>query len=247
MNNNCISDKNIEFENSPDKYQFKRNLNLEILRKDFNKYDNGIYSYVLTTVTNENGNFKQWGCAPNFQGKYVTLTTCKHCMRSYKTPDEWSNMWIAGFGDLNIESKKNFLFYLMRIKIAFISFKELWEFLNDDKETQKIKNSRYNPFGDIFEPKKEFSLNDELKMTENNFNFYHEPIDGHKHKDRNESWKKDIYSICKVTNRRPALLVGDENNTFYWSKPMIYFKEKLPRNCILDKNIKDFVTKLREK
>ncbi|MGC9779575.1 MAG: hypothetical protein HZR80_10070 [Candidatus Heimdallarchaeota archaeon] len=246
--NNCKSSGNhINLENAPDKNRFKRNIRLEKLTEILNEYNNEIYSYVLSSVKYDKSKFKQYGCAPNFQGNYVTLTTCKHYMRSYRKPQDWLNVWIAGFGDLNNELKKNFLFYLMQVKIAFISFKELWNFLKDDKETQNIKNSRFNPYGDIFEPKDEFTIIEENNAKDKSFKFYHIPIDGHKHLDKYESWKRDIFRFYKTTKRRPSLLVGNENNTFYWSKPRIYFKKRLPRNCKMFENIQDFIKFLEEK
>jgi len=247
MNINKSNRTHLCLENSPAKDRFRRNMRLEKLSKVLNEYTNEIYSYVLSSIKYENGYFKQYGCAPNFNGKYVTLTTCKHYMRSFREPQDWKNVWIAGFGHLNNESKKNFLFYLMQIKIAFISFIELWNFLDSDKETQNIKNSRFHPYGDVFEPKKDSRVNDEKEAKDKSFEFYHMPIDSHKHKDKHESWKKDIYKYYMNLKRRPALLVGNEDNTFYWSKPLIYFKEKLPRNCKKFGNIQEFIGLLEEK
>jgi len=240
------SNKNLSkllIENTPGKDCFKKNLSLFKLKNELKVSEKEIYSYVLTSLSKDNGNIKQNGCGPNLQGKFITLTTCKHYMRSFRTTKNWEDIWIAGFANVNIDPDKNFLFYLMKVKKAFISFKEVWKYLEDYKETQEIKNSSINPYGDIFEPNTHYSNMDEDKETENSYKFYCDPIINHKH--QSKAWKKDIYKFYKNMKRRPALLIGDENHSFYWTKPVIYFNKRHPRTKKHD-NIQLFIDKLKE-
>ena len=108
------------------------NKPLSALKKALKNEGGVIYTYVLTTVeADSHGSFVQTGSAPNFQGGLITLCTCKHLMRTNRTPNNWECVWIAGFTGINILSDhRNYLFYLMRVKEAFSSHKELWDWLS---------------------------------------------------------------------------------------------------------------------
>jgi len=217
------------------------NLTLEELKERLKNESGEVYSYVVTTVKYRNGEFLQTGSAPNFQGNLITLCTCKHLMRTWKGVSEWKGIWIAGFTSMGL----NYLFYLMKVSEAYPSHKALWE--NLPEEARKVKNARYNPCGDVYEPKP--NIKNEFDPSQ-----YYEPIKNHLHAKRckpakckrNECpWHKDINYIDRRTKRRPALLVGDPTFSFLWSRPMIYFKYKHPRQKVF-RNIRSFILSLEE-
>jgi len=105
-----------------------KNLSLKELVQKLREEKGEVYAYVLTTIKYENGEFIQTGSAPNFQGGLITLCTCKRFMRTWKPVQEWKGVWIAGFTSTQITStRKNYLFYLMKVSNAYPSFKSLWE------------------------------------------------------------------------------------------------------------------------
>lgn len=208
-------------QNWPKSGKLKKNMDntLNTLKEVLEDIDGIVYAYVLTTV-NEDGGFVQKGSAPNFQGSLITLSTCKHYMRTYMFPKDWKGVWIAGFTGIDtMKDHLNYLFYLMRVQNAFQSHKELWDWL--DPSAKKAKNARYNTCGDVYEPMP--SLKNPLKASE-----YYPPIKNHVH-EKNDYWYKDINYLSSKTQKRPALLVGDPTFSFLWSQPKIYFRDKLPR------------------
>ena len=205
--------------------KLKENMNktLNTLKRVLEKSKGTIYVYVLTTVkANGHGGFIQMGSAPNFQGGLITLCTCKHWMRTWRTPDAWKNVWIAGFTGVNIlGDHKNYLFYLMQVQKAFYSHKELWDWL--DPTVKKAKNASKHKCGDVYEPTP--NLTDPFDPSH-----YCEPIKEPKHVHfKNNDWFKDINYTNTKTKRHPAVLVGAPEYSFLWSRPKIYFKDKLPR------------------
>ena len=192
---------------------------------------------VLTTVNEDGVCFVQKGSAPNFQGDLITLTTCKHYMRTYRFPVDWKDVWITGFTGVNtMEDHLNYLFYLMRVQDAFQSHKELWNWL--DPSMRRAKNARYNTCGDVYEPMP--SIKDPFRALE-----YYPPIKNHVHK-KNDNWYKDINYLSSKTKRKSALLVGDPTFSFLWSQAKIYFKDKLPRTKKWD-DMQDFTQLLMSK
>lgn len=190
-----------------------------------------VYAYVLTTVERNSGGFVQTGSAPNFQGGLITLCTCKHFMRSWRSYDAWKGVWIAGFTGINtVESGGNYLFYLMRVRHAFQSHNDLWAWL--DTPTRAAKNATHYRCGDVYEPTP--ALKNPFKVSG-----YHKPCSNHIHW-KNDDWHKDINYLNTNGKRRPALLVGDPDHSFLWSQPKIYFRDKLPRTKKLD-HIEDLI------
>jgi hypothetical protein len=87
-----------------------------------------VYSYVVRSISLQAGNFLQCGSAPNFEGDCITLCTCMHHMRAYKTSEDWRSgkFWIAGFTSGTSEfAGRNWLVYLMRVGEAYPSHHEL--------------------------------------------------------------------------------------------------------------------------
>ncbi len=224
----------------PQDGELKANMNktLNTLKRvSENGGDERVYAYVLTTVkVDRHGGFVQTGSAPNFQGGFITLCTCMRQMRTYRKADAWKDVWIAGFTGVNIlGDHRNYLFYLLRVKEAFHSHKELWDWL--DSTVKKAKNASRYKFDEVYEPLP--NLTDSFDRNQ-----YCEPIKEPKHVHfKNDQWFKDIDYINTKTKRRPALLVGAPDYSFLWSRPKIYFNDKLPRTMYLD-NIREFITKL---
>jgi len=237
MVKDCYSDDKSVCQDWPKRGKLKENIDMSLNELKGIITDNEVvYSYVLTTIDLQDGFFIQKGSAPNFQGGLITLCTCKHFMRTYRSPLDWKNIWIAGFTSVNTtKDHLNYLFYIMRIKNASQSYKELWDWLDDS--VRRAKNARYNKCGDVYEPKPG------IKHEFNPKNYF-EPIKNHVHRKNNE-WHCDIDYLNNRTGKRPALLVGDPSFSFLWSQPKIYFKNKHPRTK--KSNVRDFVQSLESK
>ncbi len=134
-----------------------RNSNLSLLKNLYHNNDATVYYYVIATVVNEDQNFIQTGCGPNFQGGYISLCTCKHYIRTFLTLDQWIGKWIAGFSGLNAGNGRNALVYLMRIEYAYPSHASIWFSKDLPRRTIRAKAATNNKFGDIFEPISEYS------------------------------------------------------------------------------------------
>lgn len=190
----------------------------------FGKED--VYAYVLTTLKlDDEGHFVQEGSAPNIEGGWITLCTCKHFMRTLRRPDEWPGTWVAGFdGCSQNQGEGNALFYLIRVQTAFQSQKALWEKGPLPANVKAIKCASNNPLGDLYERRGgaswEFSPGS-----------YRRPMLGHSHRksSKSEQWRNDI--AYESRSKRPALLVGAPRLSFLWSRPMLHLDSQLPRNC----------------
>lgn len=220
----------------PVKGPLKENMNksLEYIRELLSKEKTPLYAYVLTTVKVIDGHLVQTGSAPNFQGGVITLCTCKHYMRTWRTPEEWKGIWIAGFTGNVLKDGKNYLFYLMKVQEAFMSHRDLWRWL--PPSAREAKNARFNECGDVFEPKKDSA--EPYNPLE-----YYPPCNEHVHAKR-DLWHKDIDYINRKTKRRPALLAGNPHQSYLWSKPVIYLKGH-PRTKKWE--FEDFIGSLRER
>jgi len=213
------------------------NLSLNNLKKLMATYENKeIYSYVLTTVNHKDGTFKQTGTGPNFEGGLITLCTCKHYMRAYKDPKDWEGVWISGLVNKN---NKTYLLYIMKVKNAVDNMYDLCKML--PHKTLEIKSANNSIFGDVYTPVKNFISSDDKFDVKN----YNKPIKGHKHK---KIYQKDIKYPKKRIKRNPALLVGDPQKSFIWTKPTIEIchpdKKMFARGC-KHWNINKFFTNLR--
>jgi len=220
---------NLYSENWPNKNEYNQNLNLTLLKKQLAGHDVIGYSYVIRTIRYQNQHFKQIGCGPNFQGGLVTLCTCKHQMRTWRDTKDWRGIWIIGVSNLTeINLDKNYLIYMMKVKESYNSFEDLWN--NLPNNTKKIKNTRANKFGDVYQPREDI---DNPYKPDN----YFKSIGTHCH----NTEKSIIYDICYFDNkRRPAMLVGDPKLTFIWLKPIISLKHKHVRGNPLYKNKNKF-------
>lgn len=174
-----------------------------------------VYVYVLTTVKVRNGSFVQTGSAPNFQGSYISLCTCKHKDRASaprsgcRGPDEadpWKGIWVAGLCS-RTESRPRGLFYLMLVGQTFASHAECWRGLGGPS----AKSAHRDPFGDIYEP---LVQADSAPWSERS---YKPHLAEHCHNSR--ARKYDI--VTSHYNRHPQLLVGDPKQSFLWSEPRV--------------------------
>jgi hypothetical protein len=235
---NCGGEQN---QRSPeDRRYVNRGLDTvwEQLRTEQTHKNIELYVYIVDTVKPRhnapaNHSFIQTGSAPNFQGGYITLCTCKHRMRSYKRNiEEWGkNVWIAGFTNRSEPgfSRKNWLFYLMKIGKAFKTHRELAEFFtNKSPETVEAKRADKNFLGDLFVPVNKPNLELQKPWLEPS-NYIAPKIGRHCHRmpDDPSDWEHDIRST--YFGRNPALLLGEIEKSFLWFDPIIWYSEALPR------------------
>lgn len=214
------------FQEYPKKGKLKDNMNptLNKLLAKLRNEQGTVYAYVLTTIKSENGQFFQWGCAPNFQGGLITLCTCKHFMRTWRDTFDWKGVWIAGLTSINLMGdNRNYLFYLIKVAESFPSLKAIWEHLSE--AVRSTKNARINPLGDIYEPKQD-------TRDEFDYSYYYPPVKSHVHEVKNQ-WREDIGYNDKY-GKRPALLVGGLEYSFLWSLPIIHLKNRHPRTKLWD-------------
>ena len=193
-----------------------------------------VYLYVINTIEiSDSGVFIQRGSGPNFQGSEVTLCTCKHFMRSFRTPERWENTWVAGFCSSRY-GHENSIVYLMQIDAAYEDFCSLW--LDLPERSRKTKDATGNCLGDIYRPAR-------LCLNPKSHECYETPVEGHSHKSKINpaGWIWDIEAAFK--GRSPALLRGSPKNTFLWSKPQLRLPFILHRGQ-KKMNLKELLTTL---
>jgi hypothetical protein len=178
------------------------------------------YCYVIETIKRRGTAFVQTGSGPNFQGGRITLCTCKHWMRTFLAPKDWVGKWIAGFTGREAGDGKNYLVYLMKVRLAFESQYALWHSGKIPEATRRAKAASHSIFGDLFQPKKGGSAF--------NPDSYLQPVSGHVHQ-RRRTWRKDIRYCHGCSGRPPALLVGDVSCSFLWNTRLIAHKGRLHR------------------
>lgn len=182
-----------------------------------------VYSYIVATVKYPEGVFIQTGSAPNFQGDVISLCTCKHFMRSFRGIDSWRDTWIAGFTGIGAgKVRRNALIYLMKVRVAFESYSDLWYSEDVPDAVKQAKLASENKHGDIFQPKSKPADN----RDKYDFKRYCPPISDHVHKD---VWHKDINYEKGVCGRKAALLIGDEQYSYLWNQPQLFHSEQLNR------------------
>jgi hypothetical protein len=216
----CISDFSQPF---PQTGRLAENLNLSLddLCRKIGGTQATVYSYIVATVKNHEGDFVQKGSAPNFQGDLITLCTCKHRMRTFHDMLEWKNKWIAGFTGVEAGNGSNVLVYLMKVGYTFESHSDLWNSKEISWGTKQAKTTHLHKCGDIYEPKDAFVGPFDCQS-------YVPPCKEHSHY-KDDGWYKDIdYKGCK--GRKPVLLAGDTDYSFLWEKPKVVYNGRLPRN-----------------
>ncbi len=170
-----------------------------------------VYCYVETSIELHGYDFVQCGSGPNFQGGLVTLCTCKHLMRSGQSERAWPGSWVAGFTSRTLipNDGRNFISYLMKVGRAYHSHRELWD--NIPEDVREAKAADHHRLGDLYRPAG--SNGDPFDPAS-----YVEPRADHSHCELGE-WQEDINYP-----RRAALLVGDPELSFLWSRPAIALK-----------------------
>ena len=185
-----------------------------------------VYAYVVRTVDIDNGRLEQTGSGPNFAGDRITLTTCKHQMRAYKTPEDWAPktkggskgaFWIAGFtSSTKAFEGFNWLVYLMKVGESYASQYDIvmaWR-RQHQAAALNAKFAHLHKLGDIFEPIKDLEPHGARQFEPSS---YKRPIEGHRHQNH---WDNDINYLWRSI-RHPALLVGDRRYSYIWTRPMI--------------------------
>ncbi len=185
--------------------QSNMNFSLAALRERLAAEGGTLYAYVITSIKWDNEGFQQTGCAPNFQGDFITLCTCKHKMRTLLDTKSWHGKWVAGFTSINAVGNRQWnLVYLMQVGQAFETHAQLWNALPE--RTRQGKAANKHRLGDLYQPAS-----------------YKLPHEAHvHHSDRNpDGWHNDI-TYSKPSRHPAALLVGDRHHSFLWDTPLIY-------------------------
>lgn len=178
-----------------------------------------VYGYVVATVQPVQGPFQQRGSGPNWQGNLITLCTCKHTMRATLKPEEWMRgKWVVGLtGWSRAFANTQSLVYLMKIGSAYSSHAELVQSLQNAGLSAVVaaKDASVHPLGDIMTPSQSgFDWHDPFA--------YSAPVLGHAHRKTEDStdWHRDVDHRTKW-GTRPALLVGDPEHSFRWTRPIV--------------------------
>ncbi len=177
-----------------------------------------IYCYIMTSIQNGDNTLQHIGSGPNWQGGIITLCTCKHLMRTFRTIEDWPGTWVAGFSNIRAGDGKNVLIYLMRVEHAFESHYDLWHALPSRVRLAKATDT--NTLGDVYKP-----LGADTQEDPFNICRYHQPHPSHK---RKYEMIKDI-NYRRNDNHRAALLVGDVKYSFIWDQCKITFKDNIGR------------------
>ena len=191
------------------------NFSLDVLRERLTSVNGTLYAYVITSIKWDNERFQQTGCAPNFQGDFITLCTCKHEMRTLLDTKSWHGKWVAGFTSINAVGNRQWnLVYLMQVGQAFETHAQLWNALPE--RTRQAKEANKHRLGDLYQPKAQSS--DPYQLAS-----YKLPHEAHvHHSDCNpDGWHNDI-TYSKPSRLPAALLVGDRHHSFLWDTPLIY-------------------------
>lgn len=192
--------------------------------------DHTVFAYVLSTLRLEATDpiqpriFGQVGSGPNLEGGAVTLTTCKHYMRSTGTFSRAlgrGGVLVAGFCSSTITpDQQNALFYLGRVERTFETHSDLAEAL--PAETRRAKAVTGNYLGDLFEPSNQTTALRDFEGTS-----YLLPKTGHSHFDQMRHPGSTLDSLQADLNapdrRRAQLLLFDPLKTWTWRLPLIFW------------------------
>jgi hypothetical protein len=258
MNKGCC-DSGKDFQPWPDKGNLgsdkHKNIGLKTLKEKLRNGRGPVHAYIATTVkaarnpaNNSDKEFSQKGCGPNFQGDRITVCTCRpdlHRFNSEKNQDpdlKYRGHWYAGFTGAKVDPCENYLFYLVRVEKAFRSQKQIFEYLKETSpEVIRAKNATENAWGDLYQPKP--NVSDEWNPSN-----YERPVLGHcHHRDlEDRRWHEDIEYLGPC--RRVALLLGDQEHSYLWSKPLICKRSKFtsPRGGQRYSTLQELLSALRE-
>ncbi len=227
----------------PDDGLLAKNLNLTFsdLAKRIGTTGGAAFSYVVRTVEFDRTDlrFEQHGSAPNFQGSYLTLCTCKHQMRSCLDSSEWKGTWVAGVTSRCRYQRRHWLFYLTRVSRAYESHADLWHSLPAVVQAAKSAQKQY--LGDLFRPKGRLAGNGRYDPRR----YFTPSRHSHRQSSCDNGWHNDIEYWCADRYGRPSLLVGDPKFTFLWAQPFIFFDDAHCRNFKKWKSLIDLLGRLR--
>jgi hypothetical protein len=142
-------------------------------------------------------------------------------MRTYLSPDDWKDKWVAGFTGLGAGRGRNALVYLTKIAHAYESHYDLWYSNEISSKTKQAKSATLSRYGDLLEPLGE-SVDPYDPLS------YHSPNEAHSHS-KNNSWHGDVRYTSDRCVHEAALLVGDPEYTFLWDRPTIFFPSSIGR------------------
>lgn len=189
-----------------------------------------IYVYPHHEIRLEDGQFRQTRSGPNWEGNVVTMTTCKHLMRTYSTIDRKVGSEVGFVGVTNKLEGENYILYAGVIYKRFDSNYDLGEYLRKNhKATYDIKLATNNRLGDIFEP---YDADDKYEVL-----CFEDPTPDHCRAEENDSkgnpkWWKDI-SYESRSGVRPKCLTF--NPVTVHTKPIYCWTGKLGRSGVVFK------------
>lgn len=213
--------------------QDKPQSNLNVNSYDLLKILEGvetIYIYPHHEIKMIDNMFAQTRSGPNWEGGVLTMATCKHLLRTYKTIEAKKT---AFCGVTNKLDGENYIMYVGVIDKTFGSNFDLNCYLSKHHpEAIKAKLSTDNRLGDIFLPVTQLTGDD--KYDSMNFE---EPCDDHCRKEENDSkgdakWFKDIEYVTR-NGTRPKCLIF--NPATVHTKPVYTWEGKLGRSGIVIK------------
>jgi hypothetical protein len=213
---------NLDYQPFPSRGRLARHLNLplETLRQALPATSATVYAYVVATVKNRDGRFVQYGSAPNWQGGVLTLCTCKHYMRTFRTPDNWQGVWLAGFTGVRETDGRHALVFLTRIADAVPSQADLWQSTALTTSAKRAKDASRHIHGDLFRPA-------DFDSDPFDPGAYVLPHADHDHVG-DERWHSDI-DYTSRSGQRPAFLVGDPAHTYLYDCPALFAPFRLGR------------------
>ena len=172
------------------------------------------YAFPMHLVNLVNNQFQQTRSGPNWQGGVLTLTTCKHRLRTGKPIADWVGVWLAGFTP-KVGCGDNYLLFLAQVRLAFASNYELGAYLAVRRPSvyfAKLVNT--STLGDIYQAKRVLPYTEQYDWQN-----YTEPV-GHVRmelKNNEPKWHKDI-NYVGAGGRQPAMLLFSK--TYLYSKPV---------------------------
>lgn len=131
--------------------------NLPLLKTTLREWQNAeLRLYTQHEIFYEEGILKHTRSSPNWDGGFVTYSTCKHLMRTYKPRIEWPDTWIAGLCPAHCEN--NTILFVGCIHMAFESnfhLRHHIQVLESKFPYARSKSADINPRGDLYTPKDE--------------------------------------------------------------------------------------------
>ncbi len=220
-----------------------RNLDLtlsQLVRKVGRSKQGGV-SYILSSVKLHRAAllFEQHGSAPNFQGDFLTLCTCKHQMWSSLDTAEWEGKWVAGFTSRCIYQGRHWLFFLARVATAHESHADLWSELPD--EVRNAKSAQEHYLGDLFRPRGDVSGNSRFSPR----HYFAPSSHAHRRNSCDSGWHNDINYRLSKRFGHPSLLLASPKRTFLWENPIIYYDEHHCRNFSKWNSLAEFLSHLK--